>query len=56
MTRRIGHRLIACIACLVAAAAESGESVVLVTAETCPVENIRWLPPEGGEGPRFKQL
>jgi electron-transferring-flavoprotein dehydrogenase len=22
----------------------------------CPSENIRWLPPEGGEGPRFKQM
>jgi electron-transferring-flavoprotein dehydrogenase len=22
----------------------------------CPLENIRWLPPEGGEGPRFKQM
>jgi len=43
VTRRIGHRLIACIACLVAAAAESGETVVLVTAETCPVESITTL-------------
>ncbi len=22
----------------------------------CPYENIRWLPPEGGEGPRFKAM
>jgi electron-transferring-flavoprotein dehydrogenase len=22
----------------------------------CPYENIRWVPPEGGEGPRFKQV
>jgi electron-transferring-flavoprotein dehydrogenase len=22
----------------------------------CPYDNIRWQPPEGGEGPRFKQL
>jgi len=22
----------------------------------CPLDNIRWLPPEGGEGPRFKQM
>jgi electron-transferring-flavoprotein dehydrogenase len=22
----------------------------------CPTENIQWLPPEGGEGPRFKQM
>ncbi len=22
----------------------------------CPAQNIRWMPPEGGEGPRFKQM
>jgi electron-transferring-flavoprotein dehydrogenase len=22
----------------------------------CPAQNISWLPPEGGEGPRFKQM
>jgi electron-transferring-flavoprotein dehydrogenase len=22
----------------------------------CPYSNIRWVPPEGGEGPRFKQM
>jgi electron-transferring-flavoprotein dehydrogenase len=22
----------------------------------CPYENINWTPPEGGEGPRFKQM
>ena len=22
----------------------------------CPYQNIRWVPPEGGEGPRFKQM
>jgi electron-transferring-flavoprotein dehydrogenase len=22
----------------------------------CPNDNIRWVPPEGGEGPRFKQM
>jgi hypothetical protein len=43
VTRRFGHWLIVCIACLVAGAARSGESVVLVTAETCPVENISTL-------------
>jgi hypothetical protein len=43
VTRRFGHWLIVCIACLVAGAARSGESVVLVTAESCPVENISTL-------------
>jgi electron-transferring-flavoprotein dehydrogenase len=42
-----------------------GEKIVLsasnclhcmTCAVKCPLENIRWLPPEGGEGPRFKQL
>ncbi len=42
-----------------------GEKVVLsasnclhcmTCAVKCPLENIRWLPPEGGEGPRFKQM
>jgi electron-transferring-flavoprotein dehydrogenase len=28
----------------------------MTCAVKCPLENIRWLPPEGGEGPRFKQL
>jgi electron-transferring-flavoprotein dehydrogenase len=41
-----------------------GEKIVLsasnclhcmTCAVKCPLENIRWLPPEGGEGPRFKQ-
>ena len=43
VTRRFGHWLIVCIACLVAGAARSGESVVLVTAETCPLESISTL-------------
>ena len=43
MTRRFGHWLIVCIACLVAGAARSGESVVLVTAETCPLQGISTL-------------
>jgi electron-transferring-flavoprotein dehydrogenase len=42
-----------------------GEKIVLsasnclhcmTCAVKCPFENIRWLPPEGGEGPRFKQM
>jgi len=42
-----------------------GEQIVLsasnclhcmTCAVKCPLENIRWLPPEGGEGPRFKQM
>jgi electron-transferring-flavoprotein dehydrogenase len=28
----------------------------MTCAVKCPHENIRWLPPEGGEGPRFKQM
>jgi electron-transferring-flavoprotein dehydrogenase len=28
----------------------------MTCAVKCPHENIEWLPPEGGEGPRFKQL
>jgi electron-transferring-flavoprotein dehydrogenase len=28
----------------------------MTCAVKCPFENIRWLPPEGGEGPRFKQM
>jgi electron-transferring-flavoprotein dehydrogenase len=28
----------------------------MTCAVKCPLDNIRWLPPEGGEGPRFKQL
>ena len=28
----------------------------MTCAVKCPYENIRWLPPEGGEGPRFKQM
>ena len=28
----------------------------MTCAVKCPLENIRWLPPEGGEGPRFKQM
>ena len=28
----------------------------MTCAVKCPLENIRWLPPEGGEGPRFKQI
>ena len=43
VTRRFGHWLIVCIACLVAGAARSGESVVLVTAETCPLQGISTL-------------
>ncbi len=42
-----------------------GEQIVLsasnclhcmTCAVKCPFENIRWQPPEGGEGPRFKQM
>jgi hypothetical protein len=22
----------------------------------CPYDNIRWIPPEGGEGPRYKAM
>ena len=43
VTRRFGHWLIVCIACLVAGAARSGESVVLVTAEICPLQGISTL-------------
>ncbi len=43
MTRRAAHWPIVCIACLIAGAAKSVESVVLVTAETCPVESISTL-------------
>jgi len=28
----------------------------MTCAVKCPLENIRWLPPEGGEGPRFKTM
>jgi electron-transferring-flavoprotein dehydrogenase len=28
----------------------------MTCAVKCPYENIRWQPPEGGEGPRFKQM
>ncbi len=28
----------------------------MTCAVKCPLENIRWVPPEGGEGPRFKQM
>ncbi len=28
----------------------------MTCAVKCPLENIRWLPPEGAEGPRFKQM
>jgi electron-transferring-flavoprotein dehydrogenase len=28
----------------------------MTCAVKCPFENISWLPPEGGEGPRFKQM
>jgi electron-transferring-flavoprotein dehydrogenase len=43
----------------------NGERIVLsasnclhcmTCAVKCPLENIRWLPPEGGQGPRFKQM
>jgi hypothetical protein len=43
VTRRFGHWLIVCIACLVAGAARSGESVVLVTADSCPLQSISTL-------------
>lgn len=43
MTRRAAHWLIVCSACLIAGAAETGASVVLVTAATCPVESISTL-------------
>jgi electron-transferring-flavoprotein dehydrogenase len=46
------------------AAAGSGQIVLspsnclhcMTCAVKCPYDNIRWQPPEGGEGPRFKQL
>ncbi len=28
----------------------------MTCAVKCPLENIRWQPPEGGEGPRFNQM
>jgi electron-transferring-flavoprotein dehydrogenase len=43
----------------------NGEAIVLspsnclhcmTCAVKCPYANIRWLPPEGGEGPRFKHM
>ena len=43
MTRRVAHWLIVGIACLVAGAAIPVESVVLVAAETCPIEGISTL-------------
>ena len=43
MTRRAGQWVIVCIACLIAGAAKSGESVVLVTAESCPLNDISTL-------------
>jgi hypothetical protein len=43
VTRRFAQWLMVCSACLVAGAAETGESVVLVMAETCPVESISTL-------------
>ncbi len=43
MTRRVGQWLIVSIACLIAGAAKSGASVVLVTAETCPLDSIGTL-------------
>lgn len=43
MTRRVGQWLIVSIACLIAGAAKSGASVVLVTAETCPLDSISTL-------------
>lgn len=43
MTPRVGQWLIVCIACLIAGAAKSAKSVVLVTAETCPLESISTL-------------
>jgi hypothetical protein len=43
VTGRVGHWLVVCVACLLAGAAKSGESVVLVTAETCPLESITML-------------
>ncbi len=43
MNHRVGQWLIVCIACLIGGAAKSGESVVLVTAETCPLTTISTL-------------
>ena len=43
MTRHAVQWLIVCIACLIAGAAISAESVVLVTAETCPLNDISTL-------------
>jgi electron-transferring-flavoprotein dehydrogenase len=28
----------------------------MTCAVKCPLQNIRWMPPEGGEGPRFNQM
>jgi Pyruvate/2-oxoacid:ferredoxin oxidoreductase delta subunit len=28
----------------------------MTCAVKCPYANIRWLPPEGGEGPRYKAM
>jgi hypothetical protein len=28
----------------------------MTCAVKCPLGNIEWLPPEGGEGPRFAQM
>ncbi len=28
----------------------------MTCAVKCPLQNIQWMPPEGGEGPRFKQM
>ncbi len=43
MTRRRGHWLVIFAACLLGVAAASGETVVLVTGETCPLTNIGTL-------------
>ena len=43
MNHPVGQWLIVCVACLIGGAAMSGESVVLVTAETCPLESISTL-------------
>ncbi len=43
MIRHVGHWLLVCAACLLAGAGTFNESVVLVTAESCPLDNISML-------------
>ena len=43
MTRRHGHWLFACVACLLTGAGASSETVVLVTGKACSLSNISTL-------------